>query len=193
MSGFLNVDPTRDSRLQRELKYQELNKGKFNSDAEFEAWKVVVRRRHMLNVAGYVGVDAIGEQLLKEAEEEYKPISAAREVTRIKAEKEEALSKVINQWVEEKTPVFLTLNNAECPEVASGRIVKFSGFENPKAFVILRGQGFARKIAVSEKWAVSENSERISGSSFEINAAELDTDAIEKLFGLPVSELRFQD
>jgi hypothetical protein len=187
-SGFLNVDPTREYRLQRELEYQALDERKFESDDCFAKWKAVIFRRHAISVPGYMGLNAIGERLIKEAEEEYKPIRAAREAARVRAEREDALPRVISKWFEERTPLYLTVGEKH-PELCAGIVVKFSGFEVPNPYVLLGGSDFRRKISLSEKWAVSKNGEKICGDSFEISAAGLDTDAAEKLFGLPASDL----
>jgi hypothetical protein len=191
--NFGNIDPHFGNKLEKQLEYESLRQRRNEGDEDFEKFEAATRLKYTISVAGFVGLNAEGEKILEQARREYAPIRAAREAARIKSEKEKALSEIITRWVQEKTPVFLTVNNIECPEIASAQITKFSGFENPKPFVILRRQGSVRKIVLSEKWAASENGEKISGSSFEISATELDMDAVEKLFGLPVSDLRISE
>jgi hypothetical protein len=193
IQGFESVDPSRQHRLQKELEYKALDAKKFESDGDFEKWKTVVSRRHMINAKGYMGLDAIGTELLEEAEKQYRLIRAKREATRIKAEKEEALSEVINRWLAEKTPLTLILSG-ENPELIEGVVLmKFSDFKTPSPYILLARTGFRRKIAVSSKWAVVQEDETLSCGDYQLTARAADGDQIEALFGLPAADLLFAE
>ncbi len=188
MTDFLNLDPGREHRLEKQLAYAALDSKKFESDADFENWVAATRRKCTISGGGQVVVNARGEQILRDAGEEYAPIRAAREAARVKKEREEAVSEVVSKWAEEKTPLTL-ISSGPNPELAMATVTKFSGFGIPGPYVLLRGAGFRRKIALSSEWAVVQEGETISCDPYQLTARAVDTDQIEGLFSLPAADL----
>ena len=185
MSNFLNVDPTRDNRLQKQLEYAAICGRKFTEqDTPEEYWQWVADIKRIHYTSG--GTSHEGQRILDAGAEQYAIVDQNRKIH----QREAALATILLKWVKEQTPVSLIFSGA-APELAMGFVIKFSGFENPGSFVLLKGPGYLRKMPVSHKWSVSENEdgEKISSDPYEITAAKLSHDAITKLFELPADLL----